>query len=237
MCFSAQASFEAAAITACAGIYAVSRAPDRAFLPFAAIPLLFAGQQSLEGIIWVGLENVASEAVLNRLSRSFLIIGEAVWPLWIPLAVLLIEPDAARRCLVIVAAAIGAVMFAVFTLVILSAHYTPEIQNGCICYNGRLTSPLEGGYYPFAPGDGWRISGLEWMVLPYALTTLGALLVSSRLHVRTFGLVGAIGLVVSMLLYRQALVSVWCFFAAIASLVVVLAVQNARADPVRTATP
>lgn len=218
----------AAVCTAAAGAYAVTRAPDRAFLPFACIPLLFAAQQGLEGFIWIGLETGASAGLLNALSRLFLLIGEAIWPVFIPVAVLAIEPSPARRKLMLAATVLGALMLADFAVLIVFATYTPTIQSGCICYTGRIGSPSESGFYPFAPGEGWRISGLDWMVVPYAVTTIGALLASSRTPVQAFGVVAASGLLVSLLLYRHALISVWCFFAAAASLVVVWTVIRER---------
>ncbi|MEL6662779.1 MAG: DUF6629 family protein [Pseudomonadota bacterium] len=237
MCFSAEASFVAAAVTAAAGAYAVARVPDRSFLLFASIPLVFAIQQVLEGFVWIGLDTGASTDLLNTLSKSFLLIGEAVWPLWIPLAVLAIEPDPMRRRVMSAAALIGGLMLAGFAAMILLADYSPTIQSGCICYQGRIGAPSGSGFYPFAPGQGWQISGLDWMLVPYAVTTIGTLLISSRNAVRGFGGVSGIGLIVSLLLYRHALISVWCFFAAAASIVVVWTiVAERRKTPATHAT-
>ncbi len=52
MCFSAAASFSASAVCAAAGVMAIRRA-DRADLPLALIPMIFALHQAIEGLVWM----------------------------------------------------------------------------------------------------------------------------------------------------------------------------------------
>lgn len=53
MCFSASASFTAAAVLLGLGTVTMRRARSRRELPYAAIPLLFGVQQLLEGMLWL----------------------------------------------------------------------------------------------------------------------------------------------------------------------------------------
>ncbi|RRJ46375.1 hypothetical protein EIM03_29860 [Pseudomonas aeruginosa] len=53
MCFSAPASFTAAAVLLGLGTVTMRRARSRRELPYAAIPLLFGVQQLLEGMLWL----------------------------------------------------------------------------------------------------------------------------------------------------------------------------------------
>lgn len=75
MCFSATASFVAAAGLAPVGIVSLVMArrlePER-WRPLALMPILFAIQQALEGCVWLGLE---APAVL-------LGCGWCRWPIW-----------------------------------------------------------------------------------------------------------------------------------------------------------
>ena len=235
MCFSAEASFIAAGVTAIAGGVAVLRSPSANLIPLAAVPLVFALQQSIEGLIWIGLSDGAPDGALNQLSRVFLIVGEALWPFLIPIAVLAAEPKPERRRALLGAVLLGAVLFTAFTFLILAADYSPEVRNNCICYPGEVGWTQADAIYPFARTDAWRLSGLDWTVVPYALVTIGSLLISSHNSVRLFGIVTGIGLIVSLILYRETLVSVWCFFAALASCLVVKTIEDVRRE--RKPTP
>jgi hypothetical protein len=57
------------------------------------------------------------------------------------------------------------------------------------------------------------------MVL-YLAATCGSFFVSSHPFVRLFGVLALVSFVLSYLFYARALVSVWCFFAAILSVVI-----------------
>lgn len=56
MCFSAEASFAAAALLVPAGAIGIRRAyqSDRRYLAFAALPVYFGLQQLFEGLVWTG---------------------------------------------------------------------------------------------------------------------------------------------------------------------------------------
>src|SRR5690242_16873221 len=56
VCFSAQASFVAAAVLTGIGAVSVRRAPTRRHVAFGAVPLIFAAQQAVEGALWLVLE-------------------------------------------------------------------------------------------------------------------------------------------------------------------------------------
>ena len=53
MCFSAYASFVAGSALLVVGAVTVVKAQQKRELPYAAIPLLFAVQQLIEGAIWL----------------------------------------------------------------------------------------------------------------------------------------------------------------------------------------
>ena len=58
MCFSAPASFVAAAVTGAVGVAAMMRVHRREELPLAAMPLFFAVQQAIEGFLWLSLRRL-----------------------------------------------------------------------------------------------------------------------------------------------------------------------------------
>src|SRR5581483_10832077 len=71
MCFSAEASFTAAAILLPAGAIGMQRAyrTERRYLPFAALPLFFGLQQLFEDLVWTG------NALSNGLLGTAVLIG------------------------------------------------------------------------------------------------------------------------------------------------------------------
>lgn len=80
MCFSAQVSFGTAALTGVTGIAALSRATRATEVPFAAMPLLFAVQQAVEGARWLALSQAGSAAISSALANVFMTIAIVLWP-------------------------------------------------------------------------------------------------------------------------------------------------------------
>jgi hypothetical protein len=85
MCFSATASFSAAGILALAGAVTLSKARDVRERPLAAVPLVFALQQGIEGLLWRTVP--AGHQAGRTLATSFAILAMVFWPVFIPLAV------------------------------------------------------------------------------------------------------------------------------------------------------
>ena len=102
MCFSAPASFVTAGITGTIGIVALTRVSEPRELPLAATPLLFALQQSIEGLLWLNLPLAPDGSLSTVLTFLYLFFAEAFWPLYAPIAVWLIEPSEHRRHFMVV---------------------------------------------------------------------------------------------------------------------------------------
>jgi hypothetical protein len=140
------------------------------------------------------------EALL--LANGFAGVALVVWPLLAPLSAGLVEPDPARRRLVWWLAALG-LGFALYSAADIAAHPYHAVQSfKSLCY-------INNSPYPRA-------------ALPlYCAATCGGFLLSSSAPLRLFGAVALAGLAVSLLTFFTALVSVWCFFAAAASMILV----------------
>ena len=198
MCFSATASFGAAALTGSAGVAAMARAYPPNELPLAAIPLFFAVQQTCEGFLWLNLAKAPDSVFVHTLVDIFSIIALVVWPIWVPVAVGMIEPQRIRRLMIYFLLPLGAIA-ALYSVVDMWRHpYTASLAAASVCYTNRVAFP-----------DG--------ILTLYVLSTCFPSLFSSHNDVRAFGGFVAAGLLVSTLFYTFSLISVWCFFAAIAS--------------------
>jgi Family of unknown function (DUF6629) len=204
MCFSATASFSAAAVIGSIGIVTLRAAgarPDRGILAFAAFPLLFALQQVVEGLLWLDLARPDPGALRSILVHGFQGYAEVFWPTFAPLAALLIEPERRRRILIALCLAIG-VALSLYLLTMMILHpYQASIGSRHIIYRN-------GYQYP---------TGIE---APYVVATTLSLLFSSHKRVQLLALIILIGFAVAYVSFHQAYISMWCFFAAVASVLV-----------------
>jgi hypothetical protein len=212
MCFSAQASFAAAAVLSAIGVVSVRSAPSRAHAPLAAIPLLFAAQQASEGALWLVLDHAAFGKSDTAIARVFLFFALFVWPVYIPLSLVPIERDRVRSRVLIGLAAGGAVLG---TYLIGCATLRPS--DACIAFDNL--------YYwvqldvPFKRLVPWT----------YAVFIIGPLVVSSVRGTSLLAFAAGASFMITGSLYRAGFISVWCFFAAALSGLVALVVSRSRA--------
>jgi hypothetical protein len=111
MCFSATASFTAGIALTAAGGAAVTYAGKKPERLFAATPLLFGVQQLTEGVVWLSFAHPALQSVATFV---YVLFSHIVWPTFIPLAILLMEPSPWRRKLLSLCTAVGVVVSAYF---------------------------------------------------------------------------------------------------------------------------
>jgi hypothetical protein len=175
--------------------------------PLAAIPLLFAVQQLIEGVVWLSFRDGLS-GLNEAATLAYAFFSHAFWPAYVPVAVFLIEPLPSRQhslaWLVGLGLAVSAwLFFATFRYGVASEP------------SGRHIEYVSS--HAFARGT----------ALLYLLATTTSLLLSSHQTVKIFGVLTVIGFVVSYVFYSTWLVSVWCYFAALLSLVVLLHFRRA----------
>jgi hypothetical protein len=218
MCFSATASFTAAAIVGSIGavtLWKAARQPNRALLPIAAFPVLFASQQTVEGLLWLELARTAPSGCRPFLTHAFTAYAEVFWPVFAPLAAWLIEPVAWRRRLIGVCLLVGAALSTYLLWKMLGNPYTASAATGHIVYRNGVVYP----------------KGIE---IPYVLATTISLLLSSHRLIQLLAAVILGGFAVAWWSYHQSYISVWCFFAAVSSILVYLFVrQEAQSSPGR----
>lgn len=210
MCFSATASFVTAGVTGVIGVAALIRAREPAALPMAAVPLVFAAQQALEGLLWLTLPVAPDSPGTGTLSLVFLLFAYVIWPVYAPLAALSIEPSPMRRRLIGACLLVGLATAGYLLAGLLSYSHSALIEGGHIVYDREVDQP-----------DG--------ILPPYLLATAGALALSSWPAVRALAGVIGVGYLVALVLYWNAFVSVWCFFAAAASMLILAHFQHVRA--------
>jgi hypothetical protein len=210
MCFSATASFSAAGILALAGAATLAKARDRKEWPLASVPLVFALQQGIEGLLWQTVP--AGHQAGRGLATGFAILALIVWPLFIPLVVGLAEKARKRRRLILALMGPG-LGVAAYSIRDIRVHpYMAWPAPHSLVYINDSPFP-------------WPL------MLAYLAAVCAPPLLSSSPTIRWFGIVVTLGLAVTLGFFFVSLVSVWCFFAAIASAILVGHFWRARPVP------
>lgn len=87
MCFSATASFVAGGLLVAGGATAVAKLkPAKKSVALASIPIIFGIHQISEGFVWLGLNGHVSKDVQDAAMYFFNFIAMSLWPVFIPLS-------------------------------------------------------------------------------------------------------------------------------------------------------
>jgi hypothetical protein len=201
MCFSATGSFAISGVLTAIGVTSIARNSSRPHRMFAAIPLLFAAQQAAEGTVWLTMDG--GRPTLHRLMVGvFLAIALVVWPTWLSFALKLVERSPARRRTLGALFWVGSAVAVYAAVFLVRAGPVAQIAGHSIRYD-YLSS-----------GDG---PNPLFYLLVYAIPTVVPFFVSTVRGARTIGVALVVSLLASVVVQRDALTSVWCFFAAILS--------------------
>ncbi|MES2774382.1 MAG: DUF6629 family protein [Bacteroidota bacterium] len=217
MCFSATASFGAGIVLSVAGAVAISKSRTPAQRAFASIPLLFAVQQISEGFVWLGLSNDQFKGGLTVATFTFLIFAQIVWTLWIPFSLLLLEKDVRRKKILRVLLGTGVALSIYHAWGLMVHPITGEALDCHIFYHVeylrpyRLYSGFVYGVAAIVPCFFSSVKRMWW---------LGAAFLGSY--------------IATQFIYTLHVISVWCFFAALLSMIVIFILHGMNKEQVMT---
>lgn len=184
-------------------------------MPLALYPVAFSLQQTIEGLVWVGL-NSADQTLVAVASRCFLFFSHLFWLVWVPFSIYCLEDEIWRRrvllCLMGIGAAFGMSVFLPSSL--MADWLTVEQVQQSLEYKTVLI------YDGFVSRTALRAI--------YAVIIVSALLMASSWLIRIFGGLIFMSLVAASHFFAHALISVWCFFAAVLSIyiAIILAIES-----------
>lgn len=206
MCFSAPASFVAGGALSAMGRVTLQRAKHRFEIPFALIPLFFGIQQIIEGFVWLSFGSVFLNQVVTY---GFVFFSHVLWPIWVPYSIMLLEKDRVRRKILVfffgVGLAVGfSQLFYMFTLPVAS-----HISLNSIVY--------------IVPNSFGKL-----MMILYLMATCLSCAFSTHRMVKFFGFSLFVSFVIAYRFYTVSCFSVWCFFAALLSLIIFLQFHNTK---------
>ena len=216
MCFSATASFITAAALLPVGLTTVTlarRRPAGGWWPLAVTPWLFAIQQGLEGLVWLTLDGVAPQLLLHPVSLIYLGFAFALWPVWMPWSALHLASGRVRR-LIRPLWGLGCLLAALLWLPLLlhPSWIDPIVRQGSIDYQVQL---------PWA-----EQLGHQSVSLVYGLIICVPLLLHPRRRLRWLALALLLAFGVAQLAFLHAFSSVWCYFSAVLSSLLIWVVQD-----------
>lgn len=239
MCFSAGASFSAAAFLAVIGFLSFKQAPARMKF-FAMIPLFFALQQATEGLIWLLTAGITPETksplaiplimifkpittlvrkiVLHQYyaflqeSATFIYLTFALvfWPTWIPFSLSIAETKKPRRNMLLALLAIGLSISGMLLAKLLIEGVDVQVIKGHLIY----TVP-----------EIFHTVQLENLLL-YCLVTILPFFITSIKGTKMLGLALAGSATVTWYAWYTSFGSIWCFFAALLSVGILTIVHH-----------
>ncbi len=200
MCFSAPASFIAGTALSAIGLIALRNTRKRTEVPFAMIPLLFGIQQLIEGVIWLTFSYDAP-ILKETMTYVYSVFSHVLWPIYVPLAVGIMEAVLWRKKVIFAFGAGGLAVGLYLLYYIVATPMVAEVVGRHIVYD----SP----HFYLIP-----------VMIVYLAATCVSCFFSSHGFVKLFGALMFLSFVAAYIIHVMALVSVWCFFAAIISLLI-----------------
>jgi len=206
MCFSATSSFAAAGMLSGIGLLSVLHVRKARDYALALVPFGFAMQQLAEGIIWQRYGYFSDQELVQAMAYVFLIIAFVVWPVWIPGALWMRERAASRKKILFYFLLWGLVVaaYAVYTLIFNVVGV--RILNHSIAY--MLSDQ--------------HVQGQMVYLISYVIATVVSFFISSKKLHWLFGILIASGLLAAYVVWSITFISVWCFFAALVSMLILV---------------
>jgi hypothetical protein len=208
MCFSATASFTVSSALIAGGVVAIKMAPSGKVIPFASIPLIFGIQQFIEGVVWLSFVNQYYAQWQNAATHSFIFIAQVVWPLWVPFAIWLMEEDKKRKQIMQNVLYIGILVSCYLAFSLFTYDVSSSVQEYHIHYD--LDYPLNVNF-----------SGIF-----YFIPTVIPAIISTTKRVWIMGVINLLSFIVTKFYFEEYVISVWCFFAAALSILVLFVMQQ-----------
>lgn len=180
------------------GVATLKHVKRKTEIPFAMIPLFFGIQQITEGVIWL---TFANDAPVLQQTMTYVYSGfsHVFWPIYVPFAIGVLEAVRWRRKALagFEVAGLAAGLYLLYFIV------TQPVVAQVVSRHIEYISP----HFYIGP-----------VIVLYLLATCVSAFFSSHRFVNLFGALALLSFLTAYVIYSHALVSVWCFFAALLSI-------------------
>jgi len=207
MCFSPQADVVAGAVVTAIGVDALRHVTAYRQLPLAVLPILLAAHEFDEAFVWWGLRHQVPWSVGHAAVIIYLAFAFAL-PVIGPIAVMSTETQRRRWATMAGLLGVGLVISAMLLVSLFSGPVSARIDGHHIAYATNIV-------------DGPLVAVL------YVFATCGALLLSSDRRIVIFGALNVVAVLVLAWVMVGGLTSLWCAWAALASIAIALYLRGA----------
>ena len=201
MCFSAAVNFAGSGVLATVGVVTLTRVKHHRELLFASLPTLFAIHQFIEGFVWLGLDGYLSPTVTHNMGAAFVLYAQGLLPFLLPLSVILFEADAKSRRRMTPFLVIGALTTLFILWALVAYPLQIFVKGNSIVYINQATNNTT-------------------VAVLYVIATCGSLSFSKVNDMVIFGVANMAILLTVMAVKRYAFTSLWCAYAAVASVII-----------------
>jgi hypothetical protein len=205
MCFSSSASFGAGVFLTSIGVIVIKKVGYNKQILFAVIPILFGIQQITEGYLWISLTSPRNYWLQQFTTYIFLIIAQIIWPIIIPLSIYLKDKNKQFHKIKLLLILTGIIVSGYLTYCLATFKVEAQIAGMHILYNENFPPQL---YY---------LSGLL-----YIIATATMPLLSDNKLMRYLGITIIVSYFFTKIFYSGYEISVWCFFASIISVLILI---------------
>ena len=170
---------------------------------FAGIPLVFGLQQLTEGLVWMALNNPEYSHLKITSVYTFLTFAQIIWPTWVPLSILLLEKEPVRKKILYAFTTIGFIVSAYLGYCLAVYPVDAQVREHHIVYDLKYPMGL-----------------INKGVALYLLSIIFTPFISSIKRMWVVGVVTLLSFLAAKLFFIHYVISVWCMFAAVISVVV-----------------
>lgn len=211
MCFSATANFVGSGVLGTVGVVTLTKVKHRRELLFAALPVLFAVHQFIEGFVWLGLDGILSTAVAHDMGAAFMLYAQGLLPFLLPLSVYLFEPTAQSRKLMLPFLVVGGGTTLYILWALTAFPLQLYVEGNSIVYINQATNNT-------------------LVAVLYVIATCGSLFFSKIRMMVMFGVANLLIILGVIAIRRYAFTSVWCAYAAVASAIILIYFWKSKAE-------
>ncbi len=194
-------NFVGSGVLGAVGVVTLTRVKHRRELLFASLPVLFAIHQFIEGFVWLGLDGILSPAVAHDMGAAFMLYAQGLLPFLLPLSVLLFEPTVKSRRSMLPFLVLGGATTLYILWALTAFPLELYVRGNSIVYINQATNNMAVAVF-------------------YVIATCGSLFFSKIRMMVVFGAANLVILLTVMVVKRYAFTSLWCAYAAVASVII-----------------
>jgi hypothetical protein len=165
----------------------------------------------MEGFVWLGLDGILSPAVAHDMGAAFMLYAQGLLPFLLPLSVFLFEPNAKSRSRMLPFLVLGGATTLYILWALTAFPLQLYIRGNSIVYINQATNNTA-------------------VAFVYVIATCGSLFFSKIRMMVIFGTANLAILLAVMEVKRYAFTSLWCAYAAVASVIILTYFWRSRSE-------